>query len=96
MRRCKPVIIGDLLSLFIKNSGLEKGYHDYQVLKLWDEILGDVISKATLDKRLDNKKLYVYLSSSVIRDELYMMRSEIVSEINRRTGENVIDEIILR
>ena len=43
MRRNKPVAVGDLLSLFIKEFGLEKGYRDYQILKLWDEILGIVI-----------------------------------------------------
>jgi hypothetical protein len=96
MRRSKPVIVGDLMSLFFKELGLEKGYRDYQLLKLWDEILGNVISKATLSKRLEGKKLYVYLSSSVIRDELYMMRSDIIKEFNRRAGENIIEELILR
>jgi predicted nucleic acid-binding Zn ribbon protein len=96
MRRSKPVAVSDLLSLFLKESGLEKGYRDYQLLKLWDEILGNAISKATVSKRLDGKKLYVYLSSSVVRDELFMMRSEIIKEINNRAGKDVIDEIILR
>jgi predicted nucleic acid-binding Zn ribbon protein len=96
MRRSKPVVVGDLLSLFIKEYGLEKGYRDYQILKLWDEILGVVISKATINKRLVNKKLYVYLSSSVVRDELYMMRSEIIKEINHRAGKNIVDELILK
>jgi hypothetical protein len=96
MRRSKPVIIGDLLSLFIRDFGLEKGYGDYQILKLWNEILGEGVSKATLGKRLEGKKLYIYLSSSVVRAELYMMRSEIVREINHRAGKNVIDDIILK
>jgi hypothetical protein len=96
MRRSKPVVVKDLLSLFLKESGLEKGYRDYQLLKLWDEILGNAISRATLSKRLDGKKLYVYLSSSVVRDELFMMRSEIIREINSRAGKDVIDELILR
>jgi predicted nucleic acid-binding Zn ribbon protein len=96
MRRSKPVIVGDLMSLFLKETGLEKGYRDYQLLKLWDEILGNVIAKATLNKKIEGKKLYIHLSSSVVRDELYMMRSDIVKEFNRRAGENVIEELILR
>ncbi|MDR3246608.1 MAG: DUF721 domain-containing protein [Prevotellaceae bacterium] len=96
MRRNKPVLAGDLLPLFLKDSGLEKGYRDYKILKLWDEILGVAITNATLSKRLEGRKLYVHLSSSVARAELFMMRSEIIAEINRRTGENIIDELILR
>jgi hypothetical protein len=96
MRRSKPVIVGDLLSLCIRDFGLEKEYRDYQVLKLWNEILGYAVSKATLNKKLEGKKLYVWLSSSVVRDELYMMRSEIVKEFNRRAGKNIIEELILK
>jgi predicted nucleic acid-binding Zn ribbon protein len=95
VRRSKPVVVGDLLSLFLKDCGLEQAYRDYQILKLWDEMLGAVISRATLNKRLVGRKLYVNLSSSVVRDELYMMRSEIVKEINRRAGKDIIDEVIL-
>ncbi|MDR2026555.1 MAG: DUF721 domain-containing protein [Prevotellaceae bacterium] len=96
MKRNKPVVIGNLMSLFLKESGLEKGYRDYQLLKLWDEILGVTISKATLNKKLEGKKLYVYLSSSVVRDELYMMRSAIIREFNCRAGEIIVEELILK
>jgi hypothetical protein len=96
MRRSKSVVIGDLLPLFLKEFGLEEKYRDYQLLKLWDEILGPVISKATISKKLVNKRLYVQLSSSVVRDELYMMRTAIVSEFNNRAGKSIIDELILK
>ncbi|MDR1594442.1 MAG: DUF721 domain-containing protein [Prevotellaceae bacterium] len=96
MRRSKPVAVGNLLSVFLKEFGLEKSYSNYKTLKLWDEILGNVVSRATLSKRLEGKKLYVNLSSSVVRSELFMMRSEIINEINRRAGKNVVEELILR
>ncbi|MDR1129521.1 MAG: DUF721 domain-containing protein [Prevotellaceae bacterium] len=96
MVRNKPVTVGNLLSVFLKESGLEKGYREYQLLKLWNEMLGGNVSKATLSKRIENKKLYVHLSSSVVRDELYMMRSDIIREFNRRAGANIIEELILK
>lgn len=89
-------MLGNLLSMFLKESGLEKGYREYQLLKLWNEILGSNVSKATLSKRIENKKLYIHLSSSVVRDELYMMRSDIIREFNRRAGANIIEELILK
>jgi predicted nucleic acid-binding Zn ribbon protein len=96
MVRNKPVIVGNLLSLFLKESGLEEGYRKYQVLKLWNEILGNEISSVTLSKKIENKKLYVRLSSSVVRDELYMMRSDIIKEFNHRAGKDIIEELILK
>jgi hypothetical protein len=96
MRRSKPVVVSDLLALFLKETGLEKSYREYQILKIWDEILGKSISSLTIYKRIEGRKLYIQLSSSVARDELFMMRSEIVREFNRRAGEMIIDEIILK
>jgi hypothetical protein len=96
VRRSKPVIISDLLRLFIREHNLENGFRQYRFLKLWDEILGPTVAQATVSKQLSGKKLYVSLSSSVVRAELYMHRSEIISKLNSRMGEIVIDEIILK
>lgn len=95
MRRSKPVQVSDLLALFVKENGLEEGLAEYQFMKLWDEIMGVTVSKATVRKKLKDRKLYVTLSSSVVRHELFMMRTDIVKELNRRIGKEVIDELVL-
>jgi len=41
-------------------------------------------------------KLYVYLKSSVVRNELFMMREKLLEELNKRAGEELIKEIILK
>ena len=95
MRRNKPILVKDLLTLFVKEFNLEKGFRDYRFLKLWDEITGPSVARVTTAKKLNGTKLYIYLSSSVVRSELYMLRSELIREMNSRMGENVIDEIKL-
>jgi len=96
MRRSKPVPINDLLKLFVKEFGLENNLKEQQFLRLWDETMGITVSKATTNRVLKNRKLYIYLSSSVIRQELFMMRTEIVKELNKRMGEYTIDELVLK
>jgi predicted nucleic acid-binding Zn ribbon protein len=95
VRRNKPILVRDLLTLFVKEFNLEKGFREYRFLKLWDEITGPAVAKATTARKLNGTKLYVYLSSSVVRSELYMLRSDLVREMNSRMGEKVIDEIRL-
>ncbi|MDR0560215.1 MAG: DUF721 domain-containing protein [Prevotellaceae bacterium] len=96
MIRKQPVALNSLLLSIVKEKRLEEGFRQYRFFKLWDEITGQHIAKVTTYKRLDGKKLYISLASSVVRSELYMHRSEIIAELNRRTGENIIDEIILK
>ena len=96
MRRKKPVVISDLLTIFIREHKLEEGFRQYRFMKLWDETVGPAVTRATIDKQLVGTKLYIRLSSSVVRSELYMSRSQLVSELNRQMGETIIDEIILK
>jgi predicted nucleic acid-binding Zn ribbon protein len=96
MRVVKPLPVSDLLKLFIKENRLEESYRQYLFLKHWNDVTGDAVAKATIDKTLKGKKLYVSLSSSVVRYELFMRRSEIIRELNRRAGKEVINELILQ
>jgi hypothetical protein len=96
MRRSKPETIGDLLPLFVKEYSLEQGLIENKALNLWDELTGLAVARVTTSKKIANRKLYIYLSSSVVRQELYMMKSELIEKLNKRLECELIDEIILR
>ena len=96
MRRSETLQVSALLRLFIKEFHLEKGLLENRALNLWDETMGKMVAQATRNKYIKDGKLFVYINSSVIRHELFMMRSEIVKEINRRAGYNVVTELILK
>ena len=96
MRRSKTLQVNALLQLFIKEFNLEKGLLENRTLNLWDETMGAMVTKATRYKYIKDGKLFVHLTSSVIRHELFNIRTEIVKEINRRAGQEVINELILK
>ena len=58
--------------------------------------MGKVIAKRTKSVYIKDKTLFVFLNSSVLRNELMMMRQEIIDTLNKRVGENVIDDIRLK
>ena len=58
--------------------------------------MGKIIAKRTKSDYIKDKNLYVFLNSSVLRNELMMMRQEIIDTLNKRVGENVIDDIRLK
>ena len=88
--------IQDVLSSFVKDNKLEKGLDNVRVGAAWRELLGKGVQNYTTNVRLQNKTLYVYLSSSVLREELSYGKDKIIKLINDELGKEVVDKIILK
>ena len=88
--------IQDILSSFVKHNKLEKGLDNVRVGAAWRELLGKGVQNYTTNVRLQNKTLYVNLSSSVLREELSYGKDKIIKLINDELGKEVVDKIILK
>lgn len=88
--------ISDLLTRFVKSNRLEKGLAEYRLTKAWAELLGVTVARKTSSLTIRNRKLFVTLHSSVVRQELDMMKESLVPKLNEAAGMDVIDEVVLR
>ena len=88
--------IDSLLQQFVKAKGLEKGLAEYRLMKSWNELLGVTVAKKTKSLRIQNRKLYVTLYSSVVRNELNLIKDTLIPKLNEAAGMNVIDDVVLR
>jgi len=93
-KREKP--IGSLLNEFVKSNNLQKGLAEYRITKGWYELLGKSVSKATRSIYIKDRKCFVKLHSSVLRNELTLMKEEILRRLNEYAGADVLDDIIIR
>ncbi|MEN6619556.1 MAG: DUF721 domain-containing protein [Rikenellaceae bacterium] len=96
MKRENYIRIDELLVRFVKESGLENGLQRTKVFSAWDEVVGLKFSKLTTNKFYKDKKLYCTITSSVVRDQLFIKRSQIRIQINELLGQELVDELILR
>jgi len=85
-----------LLYQFVKANGLERGLAEHRLMKSWKDLLGISVAKKTKSLRIRNKKLYVTLQSSVVRNELSMMKDSLIPKLNEAAGMDVIDDVVLR
>ena len=95
-RHNKNQKIVDILSSFVKDNKLEKGLDNVRVGAAWRKMMGNGVQNYTNNIRLQNKTLYVYLSSSVLREELSYGKDKIINLINEELGREVITKIILK
>jgi predicted nucleic acid-binding Zn ribbon protein len=88
--------IDSLLEQFVKANGLEQGLAEYRLMKSWNELLGITIAKKTRSLRVHNRKLFVSLHSSVVRNELSLIKDTLIPKLNEAAGMEVIDDVVLR
>ena len=96
MERKEAKKIGSLLDEFVRANNLEKGLAEYRLMKAWHNLLGKGISRSTRKMYIRDRKLFVTLYSSVARDELSMMKDELLRRLNEASGRHTIDDIIFR
>lgn len=88
--------IGEVLQAFLKEANLESKIFEQRILKAWPEILGPEMASYTANLYIRNGVLYVSMTSSVLRNELFMSRERLVKSLNEHVGSQVIKMIIFR
>jgi len=95
MRRNNTRSISEVISEYVEAFRLKGKLSEVKLINSWSEIIGEKIAKRTLELKIQNRKLFVKIQSSIIRQELMMIRTELVKRLNAKAGESVIDEMIL-
>ena len=96
MERKKEQKLDSLLDQFVKANKLENGLAEYRVTKAWNSLLGKSVARSTKSIYIKDRKLFVTLHSSVIRNELLMIKEDIINRLNEEAGSEVIADIVFR
>lgn len=96
MRRRKTQGISEVIQDFLKETGLESRLKEVELINSWEEIVGTMISRRTKKIEIKNGKMTIYLQSSVVKNELMMLRESLRNSLNEKAGEEIINEIILK
>ncbi|MBM1106691.1 DUF721 domain-containing protein [Aurantibacter crassamenti] len=95
-RRNEHINMGQALNEFIKENRLEKGIDKVDAREAWVKLMGNGVNNYTTAVELRDSTLYVSLSSSVLREELSMGKSKIISMLNEELGKDLVRRLVLR
>ncbi len=73
---------------------LKRKFDETSLVVAWPEMMGKAIANRTKDIFIRDRKLFIRMESAVIKNELLMMRTNIIDKMNERAGSKIIDEII--
>jgi predicted nucleic acid-binding Zn ribbon protein len=88
--------IEKLFETILKQNGIWQKFQEQKIINNWKTIVGLKIAKSTTKIEFGGRKLYLYVDSSVLRNELLMLKSNIVDIVNTKAGENIIDDVVIR
>ncbi|MBC7743569.1 MAG: DUF721 domain-containing protein [Flavobacterium sp.] len=94
MGRTNDKSIKDAIEQMLKVYKLKRKFDETSLVVAWPEMMGKAIGNRTKDIFIRNRKLFIRIESAVIKNELVMMRTNIIEKMNERAGSSVIDEII--
>ncbi len=96
MRKNNETTLGEAIKAYLKAMGLDRKLKENQLINSWEDTLGKAVAKSTEKMYINNRVLFVQLNSSIIRQELSMMKTALVARLNQNVGEQVITDMVLR
>lgn len=97
MRKTQIVKIGDVVSEFFSRPYVARKIAEASLPELWAEVVGKYAASATTRVEYKNGVMCVWVSSSAVRHELFMNRTFLRDEINRRSRvHDMVRELVVK
>lgn len=96
MRRSKTQKIEELVKLVLKEQGLDTKLKELELIKARENVIGKNVANATTNLYIKNRKLFVQVRSSIVRNELMLIKTGLIQALNKEVGDNIIDDIVVR
>ena len=94
MRKANDKSIKDAIEQMLQVYKIKKRFDETAVIAHWPQLVGTSVANRTKELYVHNKKLFLRIESSVIKNELMLMRSQIIDKINEEAKTVLVEEII--
>ena len=85
--------IDEILQQFMRQEGLETPLQQKRLLDSWETVTGTMVARYTGEKYIKNQTLHVKITNPALRQDLSMMRSQLIKRLNGEVGAMVIADI---
>jgi predicted nucleic acid-binding Zn ribbon protein len=92
--KSQPMSIGEALTTFLKSYGLDHKIDEHRLLHAWGKALGQTVEKHTTELFLKERTLFVRLSSAALKQNLLLMKSQIIERLNAEAQTQRLQEIV--
>jgi len=94
MRKANDKTLKEAIEQMLQVYKIKKRYDETAVIANWPELVGKPVANRTKELFIHDKKLFLRIESSVIKNELMLMRTQIINKINEEAKGVLVEEII--
>lgn len=94
MRKTNDKPIKEAIEQMLRVYKLKRKFDETSLVASWPEMMGPAVANRTRQLYIREKKLFIRVESSVLKNELVMIRSQILEKMNERAGSQVLEEIV--
>ena len=77
----------------LKKSGIDRAVRQNKALFVWENVVGKTVAKNCSAEEVNHGTIVVKASTPVWRNELALKKKEIVDKLNKKLGEELINDI---
>ena len=85
--------VGSVLASLMEELGLGKKLKQYEAVRIWKEVVGERIANVATPTKIINGTLIVKVEKSTWRNELSLLKREIISKLNAALKEEIVKDI---
>jgi hypothetical protein len=94
MRKTNDKSLKEAIEQMMQVYKIKRKYDETGIVAHWPELVGKPVANRTKELFIRDKKLFLRIESSVIKNELMLMRSQIIEKINEDAKMILVEEII--
>ncbi|MDB5061844.1 MAG: RNA-binding protein [Mucilaginibacter sp.] len=94
MRKTNDKSLKEAIEQMLNVYKIKRRYDETAIVSLWPDLVGKSVANRTKELFIRDKKLFLRIESSVIKNELVLMRSQIIKKINEDAKTELVAEIV--
>ncbi|HTE00325.1 MAG: DUF721 domain-containing protein [Mucilaginibacter sp.] len=94
MGRTNDKTLKEAIEQMLQVYKIKKRFDETGIITSWPQLVGKSVANRTKEIFIRDKKLFLRIESSVIKNELVMMRTQIIEKINNEAKGILVEEII--
>lgn len=94
MRKANDKSIKEAIEQMMQVYKIKRKFDETGIIAHWPNIVGKAVASRTKEIFVLDKKLFLRIESSVIKNELMVVRNQIIERINNEANTVLIEEVV--
>ena len=94
MRKANDKTMKEAIEQMLNVYKLKKRFDETSIIAAWPELMGQMVASRTKQIYIYEKKLFLRIESSVVKNSIVQMTANIIERVNEKAGSVVIESIV--